>query len=570
MSESISLVLGGAAGQGIQTVETLLVALLKKAGYHVFACKEYMSMVRGGVNSTEIRIGTQPVQAFTHRIDVLFALEKDAIQHLNHRISAETFILTEDIKACGDNACPDNLITLPFADIAKKIGNVIYSNIVAVGMLAALFGIPDAAAIEMIKSRFGDKGDKMLTENVTAYQKGVELVKGLPETLVAKLHSLQKSTDAAANMMINGAEAVAFGAIAGGCNFLSAYPMSPHTNVMVQIAQHGDEFGVILDQAEDEIAAVNKGVAAWYAGARALISTAGGGYDLMTEGLSMAAVMESPLVVHIAQRPGPGTGLPTRTAQEDLNLALYAGHGEFPRIILSPGSIADGFYLTQQAFNLADRFQVPVFILTDQYYVDTYYDLPVLDPEKFPVERHIIKTNLKYNRYTYTDTGISPRGVPMYGDGLVRADTDEHDEYGLITEDLLITRPKMVEKRLFKRMTLLKNATIQAIPIGTQGASTLIVTWGSNYHALTEAIEQVGRSDLSGLFCPQLYPVPPDVRSAVIKAKRVIVLECNATGQFAQLLQNECGRPIPESDRWIRYDGVPNAVEDLVTRLKSL
>jgi len=214
------------------------------------------------------------------------------------------------------------------------------------------------------------------------------------------------------------------GAIAGGCSFISTYPMSPSTGVWIFLTQHSKEFDIITDQSEDEISAINMAIGAWYAGARGMVATSGGGFALMVEGLSLASMIETPVVIHLGQRPGPATGLPTRTEQADLEFVLHAGHGEFPRIILTPGTMEDAFNLSQRAFDLADKYQVPVFILTDQYFLDSYYNLPSLNLSDIRNQSHVVKTNKEYKRYQLTENGISPRGIPGYGEGLVSVDSD--------------------------------------------------------------------------------------------------------------------------------------------------
>ena len=229
-------------------------------------------------------------------------------------------------------------------------------------------------------------------------------------------------------LLLSGSDAISLGALAGGCDYVCGYPMSPSTSVLEKMAAYAKKFDIIVEQVEDEIGVVNMALGAWYAGARALVTTSGGGFALMCEGISLGGMIESPLVLHLAQRPGPATGLPTRTEQGDLDMVLYAGHGDFPRIILAPGTLADGFTLTQKAFNLSAKYQVPVFILTDQFFVDSRYNTPVFDTGDLKVEKHIVKTDKDYKRFSLTKNGISPRGIPGYGSGNVCADSDEHDE----------------------------------------------------------------------------------------------------------------------------------------------
>ncbi|MGQ9465518.1 MAG: hypothetical protein ACUVQ4_07415 [bacterium] len=259
---------------------------------------------------------------------------------------------------------------------------------------------------------------------------------------------------------MEGSEIIGLGAVAAGCNFIAAYPMTPSSGTWTYLAQHGEKFGIITEQSEDEISAMNMGLGASYAGARAMVSTSGGGFDLMAEGLSLAGVQETPIVIHLAQRPGPATGLPTRTEQADLELALYAGHGEFPRIILAPGTPEQGFYLTQRAFNLAEIYQMPVFVLTDQFFIDSLYTVKHFDVKGVKIENRIVKTTKEYKRYMLTHNGISPRGIPGYGTGFVCADCHHHDEDGHISEDLNL-RTGMVNK-LMKKANVIKNEIISA------------------------------------------------------------------------------------------------------------
>jgi len=434
---------------GIQTVEFLLTRILKLAGYSVFATKEYMSRIRGGTNSTEIRISSESVRASVSRIDILIPLNEGAIQHVEKRISPQTVILA-DKEAIGEDfdQTRHKFVDVPFTKTASEIGDKIYSNVVAVGVMTSLFGIELQIVSEFVRQFFSAKSGDVVQKNLAAVKAGYKLSEVVQDSAGIRFN-VNKDTNVEDQILLSGTEAVALGAIAGGCNFISAYPMSPSTGVLIFLAEHAKDFGIIAEQAEDEIAAMNMAIGAWYAGARAMVTTSGGGFALMTEGLSLAGMLESPIVIHLAQRPGPATGLPTRTEQADLELALYAGHGEFSRIILAPGKVEDGFYLTQKAFNLAEKYQVPIFILTDQYFVDSYYNTACLDLSDIDIEKHIVKTDVNYKRYKLTANGISPRGIPGLGQGLVVVDSDEHDETGHITEDLDL-RTRMVNKRLGK------------------------------------------------------------------------------------------------------------------------
>ena len=566
MRKDLSIVLCGQAGQGIQTVEYLLTRILKLAGYNVFATKEYMSRVRGGINSTEIRVSSEPVRAFVNQIDMLIPLNKGAIGHVKKRISPQTVILAEK-ETIGDDfdQTKNNFIDVPFTKKASEIGNKIYSNVVAVGTIVGLFGIELKTVSEYVKKFFSSKDDDIIQKNLAAVKEGFNLAVALADSSKVEFN-IQNDLDIKDQILVNGAEAVALGAIAGGCNFISSYPMSPSTAVLVFLAKQAKDFGIIAEQAEDEIAAINMAIGAWYAGARAMVTTSGGGFALMTEGLSLAGILESPIVIHLAQRPGPATGLPTRSEQADLELALYAGHGEFPRILLAPGTIPDAFNLTQKAFNLADKYQIPVFILTDQYFIDTYYNTVPPDLSDINIEKHITKTDADYKRYELIENGISPRGIPGHGKGLVAVDSDEHDEAGHITEDLDL-RIRMVNKRL-KKFELLQNDSISPELSGPEDYKNLIVCWGSTYNVVKEALKNLGRDDTAFLHFKQVYPLPGQTSDYLQKAQRIIIVENNATSQFSKLIKLQTGIEI--NDKILKYNGLSFYVEELVEKLNHL
>jgi 2-oxoglutarate ferredoxin oxidoreductase subunit alpha len=561
----ISIVLCGQAGQGIQTVEVLLTRILKTAGCNVFSTKEYMSRVRGGANSTEIRVSNTAVRAYVNRIDILVPLNKGAVKHVSDRISPETIILADEQVLSAESGGQYNLVNIPFNKIATDLGNIVYSNVVATGAIAALFRIELQTIVDNIKQHFSTKTPEIIKNNTEAAQAGFKIGSELLDAGRIVIDG-SFSAGAKSDMFLNGAEAVSLGSIAGGCNFIAAYPMSPSTPVLVFLSQHADRFHIIAEQAEDEIAAMNMAVGAWYAGARALASTSGGGFALMIEGLSLAGMLESPVVVHLAQRPAPATGLPTRTEQADLELALYAGHGEFPRIIFAPGKLEDAFYLTQRAFNLTDKYQVPVFVLTDQYFIDSYYNIPPFDLSDIKVEKHIIKTGRDYKRYELTESGISPRGIPGYGEGLVVVDSDEHDEEGHITEDLQL-RTKMVDKRL-RKLELIKEEIIPPELWPEQDYKTIVVCWGSTYYAVREALERLARKDVSLLHYKQVYPLHPSTADYLKRAQKIVIVENNATSQFGKLIKLYTGIDIQE--KILKYNGLSFSVEEIAAGLEKI
>lgn len=563
--EDISIVLCGEAGQGVETIEDILTKVLKASRYNVFAAREYMSRIRGGINSTEIRISPKPVRAYVDRIDILFALSNKSIDHLKDRISDNTLIFG-DKKIVGDI---QKVVNVSLLDIANKIGGPLYVNTVVAGVISGLLGISEHELRSFIKNYFERKGEEVINKNLDAVSEGFQQATSIIESgiIIKAKKSDELSRDLEKDILLSGTEAVALGALAGGCNFISGYPMSPATGVLSFMASHSKEFEVVAEQSEDEISAINMAIGSWYAGGRGMTTTSGGGFALMEEGVSLSGMTETPVVIHIGQRPGPATGLPTRTEQGDLDLALYAGHGDFARVILSPGNLEDSFYLSKYAFSIADKYQIPVFILTDQYLLNSQYNMPSLDYNKYPVNRYVVKTDIDYQRYQFTKTGVSPRGIPGFGDGLVVQTGNEHDEIGHTTENALL-RKKMVEKRFTEKLNQLKNEVIYPELLGGKAYKYLLIGWGSTRSIIEEALKEVKEPKLGFLHFKQLYPLPREMMGYLINAQKLIIIENNASAQFANLIKRETGFDIPY--KILKYNGRCFSVEEVVNRIKDI
>lgn len=560
-NKDVSIVLCGQAGQGIKTIELILVHVLKKSGYNVFSTKEYMSRIRGGSNSTLIRVSEKNIKSMTSKIDILIPLEMKAIEHVSNKINDNTIILA-DKTLFKDSKY--EIINIPFIKTAKDVGNKIYENIVACAAVLALFDNGLDYLNQYISNKFKNKSASVINDNIEAAKKGYELGKALYDKSIVKIN-IKQNPKIQDDYFINGNDAIGFGALMGGCNFISSYPMSPGTGVLTFLSEKSKEMEIVVEQAEDEISAINMGIGAWYTGARALVTTSGGGFALMGEGISLSGIIETPIVIHLAQRPGPGTGLPTRTEQGDLEVALYSGHGEFPRILLAPSTIESTVKVTAQAFNLADKFQIPVIILSDQYFLDTIYNVKTIDLDT-KITNHIIKTDKDYKRYKLSKTGLSPRGIPGFGDGLVCVDSDEHDEYGRITENLDI-RVEMTNKRL-KKLELIEKEIIEPDFIGSKNYETLIIGWGSTFNVIKESLEKINNNKIGYLHFIQIYPLSKIVKPYLEKAKNIIVVENNATGQFAKLLTLSTGIEI--HNKILKYNGLHFYLEELVEKINEL
>lgn len=565
MNEETTIVLSARAGQGLRTLEELLLRMFKRGGYHVYSYSEVMSRVRGGNNTTLIRVSSHPVCAFRERIDLCVPLSPGALDRLQERISHDTVIIGErDFIPVRYHDGGYPFVDVPLGALAIEAGGRLSLNTVVLGLFGGLFDVDQAILEELVEQVFGH-GDEVLRINRVAARKGHALGRDLHAAGQVSC-KVDPGAPGRSPVLVNGAQAVGIGVLAGGCSFVAAYPMSPSTGVLVFLAKQAREFGLVVEQAEDEIAAVNMAVGSWYAGARGFVTTSGGGFALMTEGLSLAAALETPVVVHVGQRPGPATGLPTRTEQADLEFVLHAGHGEWCRVIYAPGSPEEATQLTARAFTVADRFQVPVLILTDQYLLDAHVCLDDLELPAQP-EFYVSRTGADYRRYALGDaSGLSARGIPGYGEGLVCVDSDEHDELGRITEDTQV-RTHMVRKRLARQQEL-ENDAVAPTVWGTDECRHLIVCWGSTGPVLAEALREAQRNDCAIMHFSQVWPLSPQARRKLEQCRRRIIVENNATGQLGRLLRREWG--VDFEDAWLKYDGMPFSVEHLATKIKQL
>ena len=554
MRDSVSVLIGGKAGQGIASIETLLTKGFKRAGFYTFSTKEFMSRIRGGSNTTLIRISNRPVNAPVFNVDIFVPLDSNAFFHAQDRIGKETFLIAKK----GDFECDCLLYDHDLESLAKSIGNPIVSNTMAAALVFGLLGCDVKVLKKIVAEMYGDT---LLDVNLKALEIGAKLAQNNGNCrycIEPGLLGVQKR-----DFFLSGTEGIGFGAIAGGCNFICSYPMSPSTGVLTFLAKQSQTFGICVEQAEDEIAAFQMGLGVWYGGGRAITTTSGGGFALMGEGVSLSGMSETPMVVYLAQRPGPATGLPTRTEQGDLELAIYAGHGEFPRIVLAPGDPKECFNLARRAFDLADLFQVPVIVLSDQYLADSYFHVERFEIDTKQPVRHIDKTEAGYKRYLLTQEGISPRGIPGHGEGLVLIDSDEHTEEGLITESMDV-RNEQNGKRLIKG-ELIRNEAI--IPEAEGESAIIIVGWGSTKHIIKEAVERVSDADVSSLHFSWLYPLSELQLEPLKKANRIIVAENNATGQFAKLLKLH---GIEVHAQILKSDGLSFFVDELSEKLQAV
>jgi 2-oxoglutarate ferredoxin oxidoreductase subunit alpha len=564
-----SIKIGGEAGQGIQTIGDTLGRVFTRAGYHVFTNQDYDSRIRGGHNIYQIRLSDQPIAAPKEGLDIIVALDKESIRLHERELTSLGRIIydSETLKEKHDNPA---FLDIPFVKLATEHGgDKIMANTVATGAVLGMLGMELAILLDLVSDAFRKKGDAVILANRNAALAGYDYAKRNCATC-----SFSVSKVSQPKMLINGTEAIALGALASGCKFYSAYPMTPSTGIMNYLASKEQEYGIVVEQAEDEIAAINMALGASFAGVRSMTGTSGGGFALMVEGLSLAGMTETPVVIAMGQRPGPATGLPTRTEQGDLQFVLSAGHGEFPRVILAPGTPQQAFFLTNKAFDLAERFQIPVFILFDTYLADTQwtfdgFDTSGLRHTDYRVGSEAFKKLPEYKRHALTESGISPLAVPGDATHLVVTDSDEHDENGHIAEDAA-TRTAMVGKRLLKKLPLINREIAPPSFYGASDPQVVLTGWGSTYGVMKEAVDALSKShSIAMLHFSEVFPLPHiepfDYIGALRNAKKTICIEHNATGQFERLLRAEQGYEFGAHIR--RYDGRPFLLEELVREI---
>ncbi len=546
-----NLLIGGAAGQGIDTTAAVLEKMLKRAGYNVLTVRDVMSRVRGGHNFSLIRFGNTPIKSHSNELDGIIALNEETAEFHKGDLKDGGFILCDS----GMKVDDPRALKIPMNEMAKEIGNPRVAGTIAVGVVLKLFGEGLENAKDVLRASLKDK---YLDINMQAIGKGHDAADG---------RFPRKNGKYGGWMNVSGSQALALGAIAGGLQFYCAYPMSPSTSIMEYLASKSMEAGLVVEQAEDEIAAINMAIGASYAGARAMTGTSGGGFSLMVEGLGLAGITETPVVIVDVQRPGPATGLPTRSEQGDLKFVISASQGEFPRIVIALKNHEDAFYGTARALALAEKYQVPVIILSDQFLADSSATVEPFDIAKIGDEEIAkIPEEEKYLRYKITKSGISPRAIPGQSGHLVCIDSDEHDEKGWITESAEV-RDSMVEKRMRKLDSF---APAEPDFMGAEDFDTLLLAWGSMYGPVAEALDILNEKGkkTAALVFGDVYPLPTKLLTEKAgRAKTIVNVEQNATGQFAGLVREMTG--IACTGSILKYDGRQLTGGEIADRLQK-
>jgi len=556
--------IGGEAGQGLQTIGYILSKVFVRDGLHVFANQDYESRIRGGHNFFQIRFSDQKVISPSEGVDILVALDRESIGRHREEITDSGMILydSETLKERYEGSV---FLDVPLQRLAIGAGGRVMMNTVAVGAIVGMLNHDFTILEDILRETFKKKGTEVIEDNIKAGRAGHEYAR----KNCGRCAFVLSKGDGKKRMLISGNEALALGAINAGCRFISAYPMTPSTGIITYMVSKADEFSIVAEQAEDEIAAINMAIGASFAGVRSMTATSGGGFCLMTEAVSLAGMTETPIVIVLAQRPGPATGLPTRTEQGELFFALFSGHGEFPRAVLAPRDAEDAFYTIQKAFNIAEKYQTVVFVMSDQHLADSYWSVDGLDPERIAIERGLLndyEIGDDYKRHRITDSGISPRAIPGQGGRvIVVTDSDEHDEEGHIIEDTM-ARKSMVEKRM-RKLDGIASEVSKPLLYGNDEPDVLLIGWGSTYGAIKEAVDILNRKDIraSMLHFNEIWPFPRRAMEVIRSATRTYTVENNFMGQLKRLIRMETGIDLDGSVT--KYDGRPFTPEEIVRRI---
>ncbi|MEM4734813.1 MAG: 2-oxoacid:acceptor oxidoreductase subunit alpha [Candidatus Thorarchaeota archaeon] len=563
--------IGGAAGQGIDTIGDLLTRVFVKAGYYTFTIKDFESRIRGGYNFSQVRVSDRPVYAARSSIDVIIALTEEAITRQVDSLADGGVVIYDDaIPTKEKNEC---YLRLPLQRVAKEVGgSERMTNAAALGALTAILRFPFEFVSKTLESMFKSKGEKVVNSNIAVARALYEMTaQGFTGKCRVDLSSLGwgPSRD---TLVLTGNTALALGAMAANVKWASAYPMSPSTSLFQEIVASAHRLRIGALQPEDEIAALCMALGASFAGARSIVSTSGGGFSLMVEALGLAAMTETPVVIYNAQRPGPSTGLATRTEQGDLLFVTFAGQGDFPRIVLAPRDPVEAFETAVRAFNLSDRYQVPVIILGDQYFADSSMNVARIDVSRVTIDRGKLEPTDKpgpYKRYLLTEDGVSPRAFPGDPGKIVVANGNTHLENGHITEDAAV-RNAMVEKFLRKVPRIRSEMRPPAL-YGEEDADTTLLTWGSSWGPVYEAMNILSSDGVSVNqlhYCDVFPPRTEILRDLVKRNTRIISIEGNPSSQFAKLLQMESGVMIREHIN--KYDGRPMTTDWVLAQLREV
>lgn len=564
MISQLSWKIGGQQGEGVESTDRIFSTALNRLGYYLYGYRHFSSRIKGGHTNNKIRISTKPIRAISDDLDILVAFDQETID-LNAHELREGGVIVADAKF--NPTVPENvdarLFPVPITAIAEELGTSLFKNMVASGASWALLGLPLEVFNKAVEEEFGRKGPAIVEKNIEAVRRGAEFVLELAGGSLADFQL--EPSDGKPKLFMIGNDAIGLGAVVAGCRFMPAYPITPASEIMEYLVKTLPKFGGTVIQTEDEIAAVTMAIGAGYGGVRALTASAGPGLSLMTEAIGLSGMTETPVVIVDTQRGGPSTGLPTKQEQSDINAMIYGTHGEIPKIVIAPSTVEECFYDTIEAFNMAEKFQCPVILVTDLQLSLGKQTAESLEQNKIAIDRGALLTgelppltdNQLFKRYEFTEDGVSPRVLPGAKHGLHHVTGVEHDEEGRPSESPA-NRKKMMDKRM-KKLESVRITNPIHIDAPHEEPDVLIVGMSSIGGTIDEARERLTKDGIrtNHMTVRQLYPFPTElVAPYVEKAKTVVVIENNATGQLADQLKLRVGHA-GKVKNFLKYDGTP-------------
>ncbi|MFE4704237.1 2-oxoacid:acceptor oxidoreductase subunit alpha [Peribacillus simplex] len=579
MINQLSWKVGGQQGEGIESTGEIFCIALNRLGYYLYGYRHFSSRIKGGHTNNKIRVSTTETRAISDDLDILVAFDQETID-VNYKELHEGGIIIADAKF--KPVCPEDtkaeLYIVPFTEIAAELGTSLMKNMVAIGATCAVLGMEISVFNDVVDEIFGRKGEEIVKKNMDAITAGYKAMEVL---LGEKLGAMElEKADGQKRMFMIGNDAIALGAVAGGCRFMAAYPITPASEIMEYLIKKLPQFGGTVIQTEDEIAAATMAIGANYGGVRAITASAGPGLSLKMEAIGLAGITETPIVIVDTQRGGPSTGLPTKQEQSDLMAMIYGTHGEIPKIVMAPSTVEEAFYDTAEAFNLAEEYQCPVIVLSDLQLSLGKQTVQPLDYSKVEIRRgklvdfEIEESENKsyFKRYEVTEDGVSPRVVPGMKNGIHHVTGVEHDETGRPSETAL-NRKLQMDKRM-RKLNNLTNTFQTPVYKNTphEEADLLILGFNSTRGTIDEAI---GRLETDGMKVNHahirlIHPFPADeVLSLVQSAKKVVVIENNATGQLANIIKMNVGH-VNKIKSILKYDGNPFLPHEIHTQCKEM
>ena len=580
MVNQLSWKVGGQQGEGIDSTGEIFAIALNRMGYYLYSYRHFSSRIKGGHTNNKIRVSTKQIRSVSDDLDILVAFDQETIDVNAHELQANGIIIADSkFKPEKPEGIQASMYVVPFTEIASDLGTTLMKNMVAIGATSAVLGLDPDAYLEVVQEIFGRKGDQIVEKNMEAIRAGYEYFN---QEAGGQFNAFQlDKADGKRRLFMIGNDAIALGALSAGARFMAAYPITPASEIMEYLIRKLPEVGGTVIQTEDEIAAATMAIGANYAGVRAFTASAGPGLSLMMEAIGLAGMTETPLVIVDTQRGGPSTGLPTKQEQSDLMAMIYGTHGEIPKIVMAPSTAEEAFYDAIQAFNLAEKYQCPVILLSDLQLSLGKQTVEPLDYNKIVIDRGNLDLNVQlpelenkdyFKRYELTENGISPRVVPGLKNGIHHVTGVEHDETGKPSE-VSINRHIQMDKRLRKLNDVVANFDTPVYKNAPhEQADLLMVGFVSTRGVIEECVDWLEADGIkvNHAHIRLIHPFPTEeLKRMIDQAKNVVVVENNATGQLANIIKLNVGCA-EKIHSVLKYDGNPFLPAEVYKKSKEL